>query len=77
MKPPPADPLAFRDRVFDALCNDLAEGKGVARTEALRHISKQHRANACGTGLGRAKAPEPVKPSRPCGCHPISQGENK
>jgi hypothetical protein len=43
MKPLPTDPLAFRDRVFDALCNDLAEGKGVERTEALRHISKQHR----------------------------------
>lgn len=31
------------------------------------------RANAFGTGLGRADAPEPVKPSRPSGCHPISQ----
>lgn len=25
------------------------------------------------TGLGSAAAPEPVKPSRPFGCHPISQ----
>jgi hypothetical protein len=43
MKTLPTDPFSFRDRVFDALCNDLAEGKGVERTEALRHISKQHR----------------------------------
>jgi hypothetical protein len=30
-------------------------------------------ANAFGTGLGSAEAPEPVKPSPPFGCHPISQ----
>lgn len=49
MKAPPRDPLAFKDRAFDAFCDDLfdiAAGRSSSceRTNALREISKQSKA---------------------------------
>jgi hypothetical protein len=45
------------------------------RGNDIGDVCDQIWANAFGTGLGSAEAPEPDKPSPPFGCHPISQEE--